>query len=282
MILLFLITFAARMENNNSKIITRKPRLTIRITQGGMSFSAADPDTENQIVYENYVVKSGISQAANLREAFRNNDLLASGWTRALMMVDTPVVMIPVEMFSEDLKDTYYHHAITGHESDLVMHTVIPSLNAVALYSFNKDLKTVADDHFDDVKFTHVCVPVWNHLHRRSFTGNRQKLFGYFHDKQLDICAFQQNRMKFQNSYAASHALDAVYFLLYVWKQLGLDQRRDELHLMGTLPDREKMTGELKKYLKNVFVNNPAGEYNRAPITQIKGIPYDLITHYLK
>ena len=51
---------------------------------------------------------------------------------------------------------------------------------------------------------------------------------------------------------------------------------------MGTLPDREKMTGELKKYLKNVFVNNPAGEYNRAPITQIKGIPYDLITHYLK
>ena len=74
------------MENNNSKIITRKPRLTIRITQGGMSFSAADPDTENQIVYENYVVKSGISQAANLREAFRNNDLLASGWTRALMM----------------------------------------------------------------------------------------------------------------------------------------------------------------------------------------------------
>ena len=270
------------MENNNSKIIIRKPRLTIRITQGGMSFSAVDPDTENQIVYENYVVKSGISQAANLREAFRNNDLLASGWTRALMMVDTPVVMIPVEMFSEDLKDTYYHHAITGHESDLVMHTVIPSLNAVALYSFNKDLKTVADDHFDDVKFTHVCVPVWNHLHRRSFTGNRQKLFGYFHDKQLDICAFQQNRMKFQNSYAASHALDAVYFLLYVWKQLGLDQRRDELHLMGTLPDREKMTGELKKYLKNVFVNNPAGEYNRAPITQIKGIPYDLVTHYLK
>ena len=270
------------MENNNCKIITRKPRLTIRITQGGMSFSAADPDTENQIVYENYVVKSGISQAANLREAFRNNDLLASGWTRALMMVDTPVVMIPVEMFSEDLKDTYYHHAITGHESDLVMHTVIPSLNAVALYSFNKDLKTVADDHFDDVKFTHVCVPVWNHLHRRSFTGNRQKLFGYFHDKQLDICAFQQNRMKFQNSYAASHALDAVYFLLYVWKQLGLQAEHDEIHLVGDIPEQEWLMEELQRYIKRVYTINPAGDFNRSSVTQIEGMPYDLMTLFVK
>jgi hypothetical protein len=159
---------------------------------------------------------------------------------------------------------------------------VLPQLSAVALFCINRDLKTVIDDHFSDVKYAPACASVWNHLHRRNFIGSRKKLFGYFHDKQLEIFAFQQNRFKFQNSYPVQRSLDAVYFLLYIWKLLGMDQRRDELHLSGVLPEKEQLQTELRKYLKNVFIINPAGEYNRAPITQLKGIPYDLITHYLK
>ena len=52
--------------------------------------------------------------------------------------------------------------------------------------------------------------------------------------------------------------------------------------MVGTLPEKDVLQEELRKYLKNVFVINPTGEFNRAPITGIKGIPYDLITHYIK
>ena len=267
---------------NQDSIITKRPRLVLRISQSGMSFSGADSRAENQIVYEPFTPKSGISQAANLREAFRSNDLLANDWQRALVVLDTPTLMIPLEEFAEETCEVLYHHAITGHDNDIVLDTVLPSLNAVVTFCINKDLKTVIDDHFSDVKYAHVCTPVWNHLHRRSFIGNRQKLFGYFHDRRLDIFAYQQNRFKFQNSYPVQRAADAVYFLLYVWKLLGFDQRRDELHLVGTLPEKDVLQEELRKYLKNVFVINPTGEFNRAPITGIKGIPYDLITHYIK
>ena len=270
------------MEETGSSILTKRPRLTIRISQSGMSFSVVDNLSDSQIIYEPYTMKSGISQAANLREAFRSNDLLATNWQRAQVILDTPVLMIPLEEYSEETNDVFYHHAMTGHENDVILDMVLPQLNAVALFCINKDLKTVIEDHFSDVKYSHVCATVWNHLHRRNFIGSRKKLFGYFHDKKLEIFAFQQNRFKFQNSYPVQRALDAVYFLLYVWKLLGLDQRRDELHLAGSLPDKEELQTELRKYLKNVFIINPAGEYTRAPITQIKGIPYDLITHYLK
>ena len=190
--------------------------------------------------------------------------------------------MVPLEEYAEETNDAFYHHALTGHDNDIVLDMVLPQLSAVALFCINRDLKTVIDDHFSDVKYAPACASVWNHLHRRNFIGSRKKLFGYFHDKQLEIFAFQQNRFKFQNSYPVQRSLDAVYFLLYIWKLLGMDQRRDELHLSGVLPEKEQLQTELRKYLKNVFIINPAGEYNRAPITQIKGIPYDLITHYLK
>lgn len=262
--------------------ILRKPRLTIRIGQHTLSFSALNTDNSNNITYEPYPIRSGISMAANLREAFREINLLQNGWQRAMVLIDSPVLMIPVEEFNESLKNVLYNHAITGHESETVLSTVQPSLNAVAVYSINKDLKLVIDDHFSDVRFTHVCAPVWNHLFRRSFTGVRMKLYAYFHDKKIDVFSFQQNRFRFTNSFDTNLVADAVYFILNVWKQLAFDNKRDELHLVGELPDRDGLAQELHSFVKNVYIINPKAEFNRAPITEIKNLPYDLLTHFMK
>jgi len=268
-------------EIENNKTTTRRARLTIRISKGSLSFSAVQKDAENQLLYHPYTVRSGISMAANLREAFQEDDILSLDWQRVLVLLDSPVLVIPTEEFQEDSYETYYHHCMSGHENDDIMFNVLPSLNAVAVYAINKDLKMVIHDHFQDVKIEHLCVSVWRHLHRRSFTGTRRKLYGYFHDKQLNICSFAQNRFRFINTYDVSHAHDATYFLLYVWKQLALDQRKDELHIAGDIPEKEELFAELRKYLQNIYAINPSADFNRAPITSIQGLPYDLMTFYL-
>ena len=61
-----------------------------------------------------------------------------------------------------------------------------------------------------------------------------------------------------------------------------MNPREDELHLCGDLPEREQLTEEARQYVKRVFVNSPSGEFNRAQVTQIEGISYDLMLHYLK
>jgi len=98
------------------------------------------------------------------------------------------------------------------------------------------------------------------------------------HDQKLEIFSFRQNRFKFYNQFETSHAYDVLYFLLYVWKQQQLNPEYDELHLVGELPEQEWLVGELRKYLQNVYVINPSAEFNRAPATKIKGMPFDLMT----
>ena len=80
--------------------LARRPRLTIRVGRKSLSFAVADAAAENQILFEPYTVKSGISMAANLREAFRSADLLSEGYDRVMVMVDTPALLIPVERFA--------------------------------------------------------------------------------------------------------------------------------------------------------------------------------------
>ena len=257
----------------------KQKRLVIRISKGRLSFATAEG---SEVHYEDYPLNSSISMAANLREALRTLPLLSDDFERVLVMVDTPTLMVPANLFVEEESEALYRHAFTDAEQQLVMHTVLPDLNAVVLFALQKDLRSVIANTFGDGRYSAAIAPVWRHLHQRSYTGQRQKLYGYFHDRRMEVFSFQQNRFKFCNSYAVNNPNDALYYLLAVWKQLTLDADHDELHLVGDINEREHLTEEAQRFVKHVLYTNPSGEFNRAPVTQIKGMPYDLMTLFVK
>jgi len=252
-------------------------RLTIRIGRGTMAM-LTQVDDSSGIEYEPYVVKSGVSMAANLREAFKSSDLLLQAPPRVRVSLDSDVLMVPVEIFDEATMEQMHNHAFPRNEQDTIYYNVLPDLNAVAVFSMNKDLRLVLDDHFKDVRLVSAIQPVWRHLHQRSFTGIRPKLYAYFHEKRLELFSFQQNRFKFCNSFDASRSKDALFFIFYVWKQLQLNPEFDELHLVGDIPDEEQVLEELRQFLQKVYVINPSVEFNQHPVTAISGVPFDLQT----
>ena len=254
-------------------------RLVIRISKSSLSFSTTEGE---EVKYEPYALNSSISIAANMREALRTVEMLRQPYHRVLVMVDAPVLMVPAEEFDESAVDEQYRHAFTRVEQQVVMYTVLADLNAVAVFAMPKDLRTVLTDAFESVRFVAALTPLWNHLNKRSYTGQHGKLFAYFHEKHLDVCSFAQNRFRFCNSYEVSGASDAIYYMLAVWKQLGLSADHDELFLTGDIVERDELKEELDQFIKRIFIVNPVGEFNRASVAQIKGIPYDLVTLYVK
>lgn len=260
-----------------------RQRLTIRVSRHSLSFSTLDMTVQdNPVLYEPYTVKSGISMAANLREALKTCELPSQKYRNVMVMIDSPVLMIPVDMFEEEHCATLYCHSFPKSAGEAVMHNVLPDLNAVAAFAVNRDLKLVIDDNFPNARFACAVSPVWRYLHQRSFTGARSKLYGYFHDGKLEIFSFNQHRFKYCNTFEATHTQDALYFLLYVWKQLMLKPEYDEIHIVGDIPEREWLVDELRKYLQRAYVISPTGDFNRAPATRIAGMPYDLVTFYVK
>ena len=66
-----------------------------------------------------------------------------------------------------------------------------------------------------------------------------------------------------------------------MWKQLALDQQRDNLFLSGDIPESEILLDALKQYIGMVSVVKASSDFNRAPITMIKGITWDIISLYV-
>ena len=264
-----------------------RQKITIRIGKNSLSFTTYDvTDTACPLRYEPYIVKGSISMPANMREAFRQASLMVSDprIQQAQVLVDTPSLLVPVEEFEESLAETLFSHSFPAKDDEkrTVLYNVLPALNAVCIFAVNKDLHTVICDRFERVQFVQATTPVWYHLHQRSFTGHHNKLYCYFHEKQLDIFSFQQNRFKFANTFEATHLNDALYFMLYVWKQLRLDAHHDEIHLVGDIPEQEHLMQELKRYVQKAYLINPAADFQQAPATEVAGMPYDLMTFIVK
>lgn len=270
------------MQNNN--ISDKKLRLTIRIASGTMSFSVGDPQESGQIVHEPYQTNDAMSVAANLREAFKKSELLQSGYRRVLALIDSPIMLMPVDEFQEQEQDveTLFKYTFANESKGELVKAMLPEFNSAVVFAINKDLKLVLDDHFEDIRIMHLMQPVWGHLYRRAFSAVRRKLFAYFHEKKVDIFAFGQGRFLFSNSFGAEQASDVLYFLLNVWKQLGMDFERDELHTVGTPPEPQWLAEQLNLYVRRNYTVNVATNFNNIPMAAEKHIPYDLKALYLK
>lgn len=256
-------------------------KMIIRIGKNALSFTTFDiSNKECPLVHKPYVMKGSISMAANLREAFKTNPPQDE---RLQVLVDTPSMLVPIEQFEEENIEVLFNHVFpTSPTKRGVLFNVLPELKSVCLFAIDKDLHGVITDRFSEIQFIQAMTPVWHHLHQRSFTGHRSKLYGYFHGRQLDLFSFQQNRFKFCNSFEVNHAHDALYFLLYVWKQLHMEPEHDEMHIVGEIPESEWLLQELKRFLKKAYVINPAADFQNAPATKMTGMPYDLMTLLVK
>lgn len=270
------------MTETDNNISDKKLRLTIRFGRNSMAFTVGDPQENGMLVYEPYEMNTGISIAANLREAFKVSELLQSGYKRLLAELDTPVMLMPVDEFRTQDIETLYHHTYHRQGNEEILSSVLPDLNAVAVFAINKDLKLVIDDHFKDIRIQPLMQSVWTHLYRRSFAGPRRKLYAYFHEKRMEVFSFQQNRFRFCNSYDVAQAHDALYYLLYIWKLTGMDTDKDELYLIGDMPDQEQLIGNIKQHLKFCRVVNQEVDFNNVQLARRMEIPYDMKAIYLE
>lgn len=255
-----------------------KQQLIIRISPHSLSFVVSDPSLDGGQFFLSYPLNVSASMAANMRNALAEEPVLGDAFRRVYVMADASVMLLPVEEFDEEECASLYAYSFHLAKTDTVQYSVLPDLNAVAVYPVNRDLSQVIADHFVRPLYMPLQSSVWHHLHRRSHTSQTiRKLYAYFHDKKLEVFAFRQHRFRFYCTYDAARVSDAAYYILSVWKQLSFDVEKDELYVVGDIPEREQMLAELRGYLRNAYTINPTADFNRAPITQVKGVPYDVM-----
>ena len=243
-------------------------RLIIRITRTTISFTAPNTVIEGQTDFEQYSMKTGISVAANMRQALADCRLLQvhtsptqNGQTmpsqyhpvfsQVRVYVDTPKILIPAEEFDADAATLIYHHVNNTFENDDVDTVQIPAANVVAAFAVGKDLRFVLTERFLHVEFLHLLGPVITEFSRFASGGFQEKMFCYFHDRRVDIFSFRKGRLRISTSFEISTTEDSAYYILNTWQQLGM-RKTDILCLSGNITGHEALLNMLKQFVRNI------------------------------
>lgn len=251
-------------------------RLTMRLSQERILLAAADPQGKRKLVSETFPLNRAISAAANLRELLSRSNLLGGGFKQVQVLLATDPMLVPLSEFQDEDMPTLYHSSFSGHQGDELVSNVLPDLNAAVVFPVNKDLKGVLEELFDEVTFMPLAQPVWQHLYRRNFSTPRRKLFAYFHDHRVEVFSYAKGRMMFCNNFDAAQQSDALYFLLYAWRQMGYHGEDDELLMVGDVPDREWLAEKLRQYVRRFTILNPAVEFGASSASLDHQLPYDI------
>ena len=115
--------------------------------------------------------------------------------------------------------------------------------------------------------------PLWKEQSRARLP---RQLYVVLHRRRMDVACYAQGNLLFVNSFEYEHTDDILYYILYVWKQVGMDQQKDQLRLFGDVPLRNDITNTLRNYLQYIDpLEIPSEAYLMGP--EVLQAPLDLI-----
>lgn len=233
--------------------------LSIRLRTDGFSFSVFVPTQEEATHYFHHAIHPSLSLTANLKQALPRYEFLSCSYKRVFILsTGNRYTSLPLEFYDPEEKEVIFYHNHPHRDNEIVLGNTLKREQIVFLFGMEKSAYQLLLQHYPQARFYNQAFPLAGWFAVKSKLGNSRKMLAFIRSESIDILCYERGRLLLANSFTCQHTEDRVYYLLYVWKQLRFDQRRDELHLAGTLTEKEKLLAQLRRFIGQVFILNPS------------------------
>jgi hypothetical protein len=253
--------------------------LSIRVCADGLSFCVYTPSSPEPFEYKVYKVKPTISLAANLKEALMTEPILKENYQRVNVIVSTAnFTTVPVVAFkSEDVEDIY-NYVFPKATPRKISYNVLRRSGIAIIFGLDKNIYQLILDDFPRARFYASASTLIEFFGERSLLGTNKKMFSYIHENEMTLYAFDQGRLLFVNTFNVHETADCQYYILNVWKQLGMDQIDDALFIITDNEKRKDLSEKIQLFLKSVSVIDRKDDFRHTLTKGDAFMPYDLQT----
>lgn len=239
--------------------------LTLRISPERFTFALYDAEGNPPFYHADYPTDSRHSLPVNLKTLSQDNPFMGHTYRSThILIAGLPCVAVPKELFDDGQAEALYYGCMPKKDYRTVLCHPLPQDAPVLLYAPDRMLCQLLSERFPDANIQAAAVPVMEYLLTRSRIGTSRKMYVHCHERQMDVYAYEAGRFLLNNSFRCTQGNDLLYYALYIWQQLGFDQKKDELYLIGKhIPDRDSTLKELQRFVAQVAVIHPAAEFKR-------------------
>lgn len=243
-------TFVA-MEQS-TPIDTTQYTLMLRITAGELLYVYYHPAEDGSMVSKRIVLPSGDNITQAVEQAVYAEEILLQPYKRVYVVLPSNrYVLVPNEVATLSDNTIFYDRLYPNSDAS-VQESRMAHSGAVILWGAERGLVSFLNRTFDTPTLLHPLVALSEYFYRKSRMGNHSKMYVHLSHGRMDVVCYGREGLLLANTYNYRHSNDAAYHILNVWKQLGLNQQRDEVQLVGDMETRRQVSNVLRNYILTV------------------------------
>lgn len=250
--------------------------MSIRLRSGGLSFSAHDPSAPPSFFYRTVEFDRSKPYVSSLQEVLFEHDFFSYVYKQIRVIeVSSHYTLVPDAYFLEKQKAELLSFAFSAPEGR-VLHNPLQEEPAEVVFGINEEVYEFCSRSLLNPKFIHHITPQLRLWKKQSLTLLPKQMYVVLHPKMMDVACYAQGKLLFANSFDLERPDDILYYLLYIWKQTGMDQQKDQLKMGGDPALRASLTQTLRTYLQYIdLLEIPSEAYLWG--AEVAQAPLDLI-----
>lgn len=234
--------------------------MSIRLRPDGLSFSAYNPLETGSFFYRDKIFERNVSFMDNLKDFFFENEVLSYPFKQTYILCEeVPYTLIPKEVSQEHTTLEFLKFNFTSFTGRGISNT-LKELPIEIIFGVEEELYEFCCRSLLDPHFIHSITPLLTYWRKVNTLSSRKQMFIYLYNQHVDIVCLEEGRLLFANTFKFKHINDILYYILYVWKQLEMDQEEDQLRVAGESDIRTKIIKILHNYIRSVTISEAPSE----------------------
>ena len=249
--------------------LSEQYQLCVQLGLKEFSYCIINSSTNNVEYFNDFTVNDDIIAIINTDEILKLNFGSSS-----VIFTNFPCTLVPNELFKvENSKEIL---ELSAAVYDIIKSDPLPEIDAHLVYTIPSVISDIVFTFFPNA--TQKAEQSYLIKQFSKFENKNQNAYLYISEGILNITAFKNGKLLFNNGFSFDTKEDMLYFTLFVFEQLKLDTETVNVKLFGEIIKGDENHQLLYEYIRNIeFGSRPnhlnfSSEFNKLPEHQFYGL----------
>jgi len=254
----FLELFDETLDINS----TENYELSVQVSTDNISFCILDTLRNKFVLLRSYepVDKSNY-ECNTIKEIINKDEFLIRRYKKVNVTAISPkFTLVPASLYDEFKTEEYFKFNQVQSEEEIILTSKLRNPDTFVIFSFPAGITDILKTAFPGIILMHQLKPLLNFISssQRSFFNNNVHL--HLERDYLNMIIYDQNTLKFCNTFYYRTLSDVQYYILYVLKRLNIKQD-ETINFSGNAIKQEDILHSFSDYLNAIKFAIPMGNY---------------------
>lgn len=241
---------------------TQNYDLSIQAGSDGFAFCLLDTIRNKYVLLRSFEPEDNKYFNANgINEIISKDDFLNRRFRKVRYVIPTrKFTVVPSALFDPGRKDQYFTFNHLTEEAATILSNKLEDPDAYLVFSAPKAICDLLNSFHTGIFPNHHLKPLLMNIshNRKSVTGNYLHL--HVEREYFNLILFDHNSLRFCNAFNYRNISDILYYVLNVFRTLGLKQE-ETIHLSGQTEKYDDLSSNLSIYIRNIRFAEPSGSF---------------------